>query len=80
MAERQEDGSTCTRRRLRRYRTGGKGHISHLERRYVLRRSRLRADRAQRTWTGWAILATTSTRSHPTRLTPSQALHQSNAP
>jgi transposase, IS5 family len=33
------------------------GRISHLKRRYGLRRSRLKGDEGQRTWTGWAILA-----------------------
>jgi transposase, IS5 family len=53
---RQEPGSTRTRRRLRRFRTGSEGRISHLKRRYGLRRSRLKGDEGQRTWTGWAIL------------------------
>jgi transposase, IS5 family len=53
---RQEPGSKRTRRRLRRYRTGSEGRISHLKRRYGLRRSRLKGDHGQRTWTGWAIL------------------------
>jgi transposase, IS5 family len=54
---RQEPGSNRTRRRLRRYRTDAEGRISHLKRRYGLRRSRLKGDEGQRTWTGWAILA-----------------------
>jgi transposase, IS5 family len=54
---RQEGGSKRTHRRLRRYRTGSEGRISHLKRRYGLRRSRLKGDEGQRTWTGWAILA-----------------------
>jgi IS5 family transposase len=54
---RQEPGSKRTRRRLRRYRTGSEGRISHLKRGYGLRRSRLKGDEGQRTWTGWAILA-----------------------
>jgi transposase, IS5 family len=57
VAGRQEGGSKRTRRRLRRYRTGSEGRISHLKRRYGLRRSRLKGDDGQRTWTGWAILA-----------------------
>jgi IS5 family transposase len=57
VAGRQEGGSKRTRRRLRRYRTGAEGRISHLKRRYGLRRSRLKGDEGQRTWTGWAILA-----------------------
>jgi transposase, IS5 family len=54
---RQEPHSKRSRRRLRRYRTGAEGRISHLKRRYGLRRSRLKGDQGQRTWTGWAILA-----------------------
>src|ERR671922_732922 len=57
VAGRQEGGSKRTRRRLRRYRTGSEGRISHLKRRYGLRRSRLKGAEGQRTWTGWAILA-----------------------
>ena len=54
---RSEPGSARTKRRLRRYRTGSEGRISHLKRRYGLRRSRLKGHRGQRTWTGWSILA-----------------------
>jgi IS5 family transposase len=54
---RAEPGSRRTRRRLARYRTGCEGRISHLKRGYGLRRSRLRGDQGQRTWTGWAVLA-----------------------
>ena len=54
---RAEPGSRRTRRRLARYRTGAEGRISHLKRGYGLRRSRLKGDQGQRTWTGWAILA-----------------------
>jgi transposase, IS5 family len=54
---RREPGSNRTRRRLRRYRTGSEGRISHLKRGYGLRRSRLKGDEGQQTWTGWAILA-----------------------
>jgi transposase, IS5 family len=53
---RQEPGSARTRRRLRRYRTGAEGRISHLKRRYGMRRSRLKGHQGQRIWTGWAIL------------------------
>jgi transposase, IS5 family len=53
---RQEPASTASRRRLRRYRTGAEGRISHLKRRYGLRRSRLKGAQGQRTWTGWAVL------------------------
>jgi IS5 family transposase len=54
---RQEPGSKRTKRRLRRYRTGTEGRISHLKRGYGLRRSRLKGEEGQRIWTGWAILA-----------------------
>jgi len=52
-----EPGSRRTRKRRARYRTGIEGRISHLKRRYGLRRSRLKGDDGMRTWTGWAILA-----------------------
>jgi transposase, IS5 family len=54
---RHEPGSRRTRKRLARYRTGAEGRISHLKRRYGLRRSRLKGHHGQRIWTGWAILA-----------------------
>jgi IS5 family transposase len=54
---RQPPGSKRTQRRLQRYRTGAEGRISHLKRRYGLRRSRLKGQQSQQTWTGWAILA-----------------------
>ncbi|MFI5091530.1 MAG: transposase [Terriglobales bacterium] len=54
---RQQPGSKRTQRRLQRYRTGAEGRISHLKRGYGLRRSRLRGQAGQRTWTGWGILA-----------------------
>jgi IS5 family transposase len=57
IAGRQEPGSHRTRRRLRRYRTGAEGRISHLKRRYGLDRSRLKGDEGQQIWTEWAILA-----------------------
>ena len=44
-------------RRLRRYRTGEEGRISHLKRRYGLDRSRLKGDEGRQIWTEWAILA-----------------------
>jgi IS5 family transposase len=53
---RQQPGSKRTQRRLRRYRTGAEGRISHLKRRYGLRRSRLKGNEGQRTWPGWAVL------------------------
>jgi IS5 family transposase len=54
---RHEPGSRRTRKRRARYRTGIEGRISHLKRRYGLRRSRLKGDNGVRIWTGWAILA-----------------------
>jgi IS5 family transposase len=57
IAGRAEPGSRRTRRRLARYRTGCEGRISHLKRGYGLRRTRLKGQRGQRIWTGWAILA-----------------------
>lgn len=57
IAGRQEPGSKRTQRRLRRYRTGAEGRISHLKRRYGLDRSRLKGDEGQQIWTEWAILA-----------------------
>jgi transposase, IS5 family len=57
IAGRQQPDSKRTTRRLRRYRTGEEGRISHLKRRYGLDRSRLKGDEGRRTWTEWAILA-----------------------
>ena len=57
IAGRQQPGSARTIRRLRRYRTGAEGRISHLKRRYALDRSRLKGDEGQQIWTEWAILA-----------------------
>jgi IS5 family transposase len=57
IAGRQESGSRRTRRRLRRFRTGAEGRISHLKRRYAVDRSRLKGDEGQQIWTEWAILA-----------------------
>ncbi len=53
---RQQPGSRRTQRRLQRYRTGAEGRISHLKRGYGMRRSRLKGDDDQKTWTGWGIL------------------------
>ncbi len=47
IAGRQEPGSKRTQRRLRRYRTGAEGRISHLKRRYGLDRSRLKGDQGR---------------------------------
>jgi len=57
IAGRQEPPSKRTQRRLRRYRTGEEGRISHLKRRYGLDRSRLKGDQGRQIWTEWAILA-----------------------
>jgi IS5 family transposase len=57
IAGRQQPGSARTQRRLRRYRTGEEGRISHLKRRYGLDRSRLKGDEGRQIWTEWAILA-----------------------
>ena len=57
IAGRQEPGSRRTQRRLRRYRTGAEGRVSHLKRRYGLDRSRLKGDHGRQIWTEWAILA-----------------------
>ena len=57
IAGRQEPDSKRTQRRLRRYRTGEEGRISHLKRRYGLGRSRLKGHDGQQIWTEWGILA-----------------------
>ena len=57
IAGRHQPGSRKTRKRRARYRTGIEGRISHLKRRYGLRRSRLKGDDGMRIWTGWSILA-----------------------
>jgi transposase, IS5 family len=57
IAGRQEPASKRTTRRLRRYRTGAEGRISHLKRRYGMDRSRLKGDEGQQIWTEWAILS-----------------------
>jgi transposase, IS5 family len=57
IAGRQQPGSKRTQRRLRRYRTGAEGRISHLKRGYGLDRSRLKGDEGRQIWTEWAILA-----------------------
>jgi IS5 family transposase len=54
---RQQPGSKRTQRRMQRYRTGAEGRISHLKRRYGMDRSRLKGDKGQQIWTGWAILS-----------------------
>ena len=57
IAGRQQPSSRRSRKRMARYRVGCEARISHLKRRYGLRRSRLRGHRGTRTWVGWAILA-----------------------
>jgi IS5 family transposase len=57
IAGRRSAGSRRTNRRLARYRVGCEGRISHLKRRYGLRRSRLRGHTGARTWVAWAILS-----------------------
>ncbi len=52
-----EPASRRSGQRLYRYRAGAEGRISHLKRRYGLRRSRLKGHDGQRIWCGWAILA-----------------------
>ena len=54
---RQSAGSRKTNRRLAKFRVGCEGRISHLKRRYGLRRSRLKGHQGARAWTAWAILA-----------------------
>lgn len=57
IAGRASPGSRRTQRRLRRYRVGAEGRISHLKRRHGLRRSRLKGGEGKRAWTGWAVFA-----------------------
>ena len=57
IAGRQSAGSRRTNRRLARFRVGIEGRISHLKRRYGLKRSRLKGHHGACTWTAWAILA-----------------------
>src|SRR3954467_2616641 len=57
IAGRQHPPSRRTGRRLARYRVGCEGRISHLKRRYGLRRARLRGEAGAETWVGWGILA-----------------------
>ena len=50
-------GSKKTNRRLAKFRVCAEGRISHLKRRYGMRRSRLKGHHGARTWAAWAILA-----------------------
>lgn len=44
-------------KRMRRYRIGCEGRISHLKRSYGAGRSRLRGTEGARIWEGWAVFA-----------------------
>jgi IS5 family transposase len=57
IAGRHPAGSKKTNRRLAKFRVGCEGRISHLKRRYGLRRSRLKGHQGARTTAAWAILA-----------------------
>jgi IS5 family transposase len=57
IAGRQQPTSRRSWKRLARYRVGCEARISHLKRRYGMRRSRLRGHQGAQTWVGWAILA-----------------------
>jgi len=57
IAGRRSAGSRKTNRRLAKFRVGAEGRISHLKRRYGMRRSRLKGHQGARTWAAWAILA-----------------------
>jgi transposase, IS5 family len=56
VAGRQHPPSRRSKKRLASYRAGAEGRISHLKRRYGMRRSRLKDHDGARTWTGWGIL------------------------
>jgi len=53
----QSAGPRRTDRRMARFRVGCEGRISHLKRRYGLRRSRLKGHPGAQTWGAWAVLA-----------------------
>ena len=57
VAGRQSAGSRRTDRRLARFRVGIEGRISHLKRRYGLKRTRLKGHDGARAWVAWGILA-----------------------
>ena len=57
IAGRQSAGSQRTNRRLARFRVGIEGRISHLKRRYGLKRTRLKGHDGARTWVAWGILS-----------------------
>lgn len=56
IASRQSTGSKHTDRRLAKYRVGCEGRISHVKRRYGVRRTRLKGQDGARTSVGWGIL------------------------
>jgi IS5 family transposase len=56
VAGRQHPPSRRSKKRLASYRAGAEGRISHLKRRYGMRRSRLKGHDGARAWTGWGIL------------------------
>jgi len=56
VAGRQHPPSRRSKKRLASYRAGAEGRISHLKRRYGMRRSRLKGYDGARAWTGWGIL------------------------
>jgi transposase, IS5 family len=57
VAGRQQPSARRSRKRLAGYRVGAEGRISHLKRRYGLRRSRLKGHDGARAWVGWGLLA-----------------------
>lgn len=57
IAGRQSAGSKRTNRRLARFRVGIEGRISHLKRRYGLKRTRLKGHDGAKTWVAWGILS-----------------------
>jgi IS5 family transposase len=57
IAGKHAPGSRKTNRRLAKFRVGCEGRISHIKRRYGLRRSRLKGHQGTRTTAAWAILA-----------------------
>jgi IS5 family transposase len=57
IAGRRSAGSRKTNRRLAKFRVGIEGRISHLKRRYDMRRSRLKGHDGARITAAWAILA-----------------------
>jgi transposase, IS5 family len=56
IAGRQSTGSARSDRRLAKYRVGCEGRISHVKRRYGVRRSRLKGQDGAKTTVGWSVL------------------------